>query len=139
MLNLVKKINLKIIYILTAVIILFMYLFFSFSFIKNTEIETIQSVAKQYFEQNKNYGFEVKPGELSSCAGRNLFLRNATITDIFAQPDIDIVSCKFKITNSEVTEWSVSIVKGETVYCGDSIGNNTQTPGLTTTANCKGE
>jgi cysteine synthase len=105
----------------------------------NNEIKEIQRVASDYFEQNGMYGFTTKQNEELNCSSARTFLRDDRIASIFAQPDVDNVSCRFKVENNMAKEWSVSIIKGEKVFCGDSTGANMMTPGITSTSNCKAE
>lgn len=106
---------------------------------RNADIAVIQDEAKKYFATNKNYGFSTKPGDLNDCISRNIFMISPKIQEVLAKKEVTNVSCKYKIENNIVTAWSVSLIEGEAVYCGDSIGNNLKTPGITTTPNCKAE
>lgn len=131
----------KIIPILTILILICLfiglgYIVYTKYFTENKDIVEIQKVADDYFAQNQMYGFTTKENEELNCFSKNTFFRNPTIANILAQSNTDSISCKFKIENNKATSWSVFLIKGDTVYCGDSFGNNMLTPGITTTSNC---
>lgn len=137
--KILKKINLKVLIIVFLVLVLVLGYFGYNKFLKNPEIISINSIAAEYFKTYKNYGFEARPGDLKDCFSQNIFLRNAEIDKIFAAQDVTDISCKFKIEGGIVTAYSVSLIKDTKVFCADSSGNNMETPGITTTSNCKAE
>lgn len=105
-----------------------------------SELSQIQTIAQDYKTKNGNFGILQKNDNTRNCFSGNTFLKLKETTDVLTSPDVENISCVFKVSTSSgvVEDWSVTIVKGESAYCDDSSGNRTSTPGLTTTHKCDG-
>ncbi len=94
-----------------------------------------------YKVKNGNYGTIPSFSQSYNCFTGNTFIKDKAFQDALLSIKMDDMYCRFKVNEaSKVLEsWSISISSESKVYCLDSQGNDVETPGLTMTANCKGE
>jgi hypothetical protein len=114
------------------------------------ELSKLQQIAGDYKSKNGNFGIIqvsnknknnlLNQNELRNCFAGNTFVKTPEATEVLTSPDIENISCVFKVSTSTglVEDWSVTIVRKEKAYCEDSVGNRLETPGLTTTHKCDG-
>ena len=104
-------------------------------------LDVIASEATVYKKANNNYGLISVLSRNYNCFSGNTFIKSKKIEEMINTQGVTDISCRFKINETAKTldEWSVSLQMDQKVYCVDSKGNNTETPGFTLTTSCKGE
>ncbi len=104
-------------------------------------LDVIASEAAAYKKANNNYGMISLLTRNYNCFSGNTFIKSKKIEEMITTQGITDMSCRFVVnqTSKTVDDWSVSLQMDQKVYCIDSKGNDTETPGFTLTANCKGE
>ncbi len=104
-------------------------------------LDIIADEAAAYKKIKNNYGTIASLGHNYNCFSGNTFIKSKKIESMITTQGVTDMSCRFKVndTSKTVDDWSVSLQMDQKVYCIDSKGNDTETPGFTLTASCKGE
>ncbi len=108
----------------------------SFIAMKNKQLQGISDVANTVYARNKNYGVVGEQKRNSGCFVKGSFMTSPEATQALLLEKIDDVVCHYKVENNVITAWSISLINGNEVYCGDSKGNNKKTPGITVSESC---
>lgn len=108
----------------------------SFMSMKNQQLQGIADVANKVYAQNKHYGMVGTQKRNSGCFVKGSFMTSPEATQALLLEKIDDVVCHYKVEKGVITAWSISLINGNDVYCGDSKGNNKKTPGITVSESC---
>ncbi len=127
--------NTKYTILLIVVLAAFMGGAYWYSVQPSAEAKLVLEGANEFKASTGSYGVVTNPA-MANCATRGTLAMSPKIMEAFAAEGIDSASCKFGTDGVVITEWSISLVRGQRVECIDSTGLIKETPGLPIMPSC---